>query len=85
MEMGKLLLDPVINCDQTAVHNVSGDNWTMAREGSKQVEIIGKDEKCLIKVVLGGTMSRDFHHCNWCTRGQQIITFSHSSFQVTMT
>ena len=32
----------------------------MAKEGSKRVEIIGKDDKCQITAVLGGTMSGDF-------------------------
>jgi len=32
----------------------------MAKQGSKRVEIIGKDEKQQIMAVLGGTMSGDF-------------------------
>jgi len=54
MEMDKILPDLVINFDQTAVHYVPVDNWTMAKEGSKRVEIIGKDDKRQITAVLGG-------------------------------
>jgi len=60
MEMDEIPLDLVINFDQTAVHYVLVDNCTIAKEGSKHVEIIGKDDKRQITVVLGGTMSGDF-------------------------
>ena len=52
--------DLVINFDQTAVHYVPVDNWTKAKEGSKRVEIIGKDDKRHNTSVLGGTISGDF-------------------------
>ena len=60
MEMDEIPPDLVINFDQIAVHYVPVDNWTMAKEGSKRVEIIGKDDKRQITAVLGGTMSGDF-------------------------
>ena len=60
MEMDEIPPDLVINFDQTAVHYVPVDDWTMAKEGSKRVEIIGKDDKHQITAVLGGTMSGDF-------------------------
>jgi len=60
MEMDEIPADLVINFDQTAVHYVPVDNWMMAKEGSKRAEIIGKDDKCQITEVLGGTMSGDF-------------------------
>ena len=74
MEMDEIPPDLVINFDQTAVHYVLLDNWTMAKEGSKRVEIIGKDDKRQITAVLGGTMSGDFPPVqlvykgmkNWC-------------------
>ena len=60
MEMNEIPPDLVINFDQTAVHYVPVDNWTMAKEGSKRVEIIGKNDKRQITAVLEGTMSGDF-------------------------
>ena len=47
----------VINWDQTGIHYVPLSSWTMAKQGSKQVEIAGVDE---ITAVFGGTMAGDF-------------------------
>ena len=52
--------DLIINWDQTGIHYVPVSNWTMAKEGSKSVEIAGADDKRQITVVFGGTMSGDF-------------------------
>ena len=35
-------------------------NWTMAKEGEKRVEIVGKDDKRQITAVFAGSMSGDF-------------------------
>ena len=35
-------------------------SWTMAKEGSKRVEIIGIDDKRQITAVFGGTLAGDF-------------------------
>ena len=59
-KMDEIPVDLVINPDQTAVHYVPVDNRMMAKEGSKHIEIIGKDDKCQIMAVLGGMMSGDF-------------------------
>ena len=50
----------IINWDQTGIHYVPVSNWTMAKEGSKRVEIAGADHKRQITAVFGGTMSGDF-------------------------
>ncbi len=35
----------VINWDHTGIHYVPVSNWTMAKEGSKRIEIFGADDK----------------------------------------
>ena len=54
IEMDKTIPpDLVINFNQIVVHYVPADNWTMAKEGSKHVEIIRKDVKQQIVAILG--------------------------------
>ena len=50
----------VINWDHTGINFVLVSNWTMAKEGSKRIEIFGKDDKRQITAVFGGTMSGEF-------------------------
>ena len=50
----------VINWDQTGIHYVPISSWTMAKKGSKRVEIPGSDDKRQITGVFGGTMAGDF-------------------------
>ena len=53
-------MDLVINWDQTGMHYVPVSSWTMAKEGSKRVEICGIDDKRQIKAVFGCTISGEF-------------------------
>ena len=50
----------VINFDQTGLNIVPTSDWTMAAEGSKRVEVIGKDDKRQLTAVLAGTLDGDF-------------------------
>ena len=50
----------VINFDQTGLNIVPTSDWTMTAEGSKRVEIIGKDDKRQLTAVLAGTLDGDF-------------------------
>ena len=50
----------VINFDQTGLNIVPTSDWTMETEGSKRVEVIGKDDKRQLTAVLAGTLDRDF-------------------------
>lgn len=50
----------VINWDQTGLNYVPVSNWTMAREGSKRIEITGLNDKRQITAVFGGSLSGDF-------------------------
>jgi len=46
--------------DQTAIKDVPVFTWTMADEGSKQVKIVGADDKRQITTVFAITPLRDF-------------------------
>ena len=60
IEMEDIPSELVINWDQTGIHYVPVSSWTMAKEGSKRVEIAGIDDKRQITAVFGGTMAGDF-------------------------
>ena len=59
-EMEEIPGNLVINWDQTGIHYVPVSSWTMAKEGSKRVEIMGVDDKRQITAVFGGTATGDF-------------------------
>ena len=43
--MDEIPEDLIINFDQTGIHYIPVSDWTMAEEGSKRVEIVGKGDK----------------------------------------
>ena len=43
--MDEIPADLVINFDQTGLHFVPVSEWTMEAEGTKRVEVAGKDDK----------------------------------------
>ena len=47
----------VINFDQTGVKIVPVSNWTLAAQGTKQIDVIGIDDKREITMLLGMTLS----------------------------
>ena len=49
--------DIVINWDQIRIYYIRLSSWTMAKEGSKRVEIAGIDGKRQIIAVYGGTIT----------------------------
>ena len=53
-------LDLIINWDQTGMHYVPVSFWTMAKEGSKRVEICAIDDKRQLTAVFGCSMIGDF-------------------------
>ena len=55
-----ILFDLIINCYQTGMHYVPVSSWTVAKEGSKRVEICGIEDKRQIRAVFGCSMSGDF-------------------------
>ena len=58
--MDEIPADLVINFDQTALHFVPVSEWTMEAEGTKRVEVVGKDDKRQLTAVLGGSMTGEF-------------------------
>ena len=50
----------IINWDHTGLNYVPVSNWTVAKEGSARVEIVGLGDKRQITAVLSCTMSGDF-------------------------
>lgn len=60
VELEEIPRDLIINWDHTGVHYVPVGSWTMAKEGSKRVEIAGIEDKRQITAVLAGTMSGKF-------------------------
>ena len=45
IEMYEIPDDLVLNWDQTGIHNVPVSSWTVDKEGSKRIEIVGSDDK----------------------------------------
>ena len=45
MDRDEIPLALIINWDQTGINYVPVGSWTMEVEGTKRVEIIGKDDK----------------------------------------
>ena len=58
--MDEIPADLIINFDQTGINYVPVSSWTMEKEGSKRVEITGKDDKRQITAVLAGTVNGNF-------------------------
>ena len=53
----KIPPDLIINWDQTGAKYVPTSEWTLAEEGSRQVDVIGKEDKREMTVLLSCTMS----------------------------
>ena len=60
IEMEDISTDLVINWDQTGIHYVPVSNYTMEKEGSKRIELVGIEDKRQITAVFSGTMSGVF-------------------------
>ena len=57
--MDEIPAELVINFDPVGLNIVPTSDWTIEAEGSKRVEIIGKDKRQLT-AVFNGTLDRDF-------------------------
>ena len=60
VEMDEIPLDLIVNFDQTGLNFVPVSEWTMEAEGTKRVEVAGKDDKRQLTAVLGGSLVGDF-------------------------
>ena len=52
--------DMIVNWDQTAIKYIPLSNWTMAKEGSKRVEVAGIDDKRQITATFAASLSGNF-------------------------
>ena len=60
VSMDEIPKELVVNFDQTGIHYVPVSDWTMAEEGAKRVELVGKDDKRQLTAVFAGSMSGEF-------------------------
>ena len=60
VEMAEIPHDLIINWDQTRIKYIPVSEWTMAREGSKRVEISGIEDKRQNTAVFAASLSGDF-------------------------
>ena len=60
VEMNEIPSELVINWDQTGINYIPVSLWTMTKEGSKRVEMIGKDDKRQLIALFTCSMSGDF-------------------------
>ena len=58
--MEDIPMELVLNWDQTGIKIVPSSNWTMERQGSKRVELIGTDDKRQITAMFCGNLLGDF-------------------------
>ena len=58
--MDEIPTDLIMKWDQTGINYIPVSSWTMESEGSKKVEIVAKDHKIQITVVLAGSLKGDF-------------------------
>ena len=60
----------ILNWDQTAINYVPVSNWTIARQGSKDVTINGVDDIQQISVVLVGSLTGELLHLQLVYQGK---------------
>lgn len=60
VQVEKIPVELVLNWGQTGIKIVSSTSWTMAKHGSKRVDIVGTDDECQITALFCGTMLGDF-------------------------
>ena len=78
--MDEIPVQLVINFDQTGLNIVPVSEWTMELEGSKRVEVAGKDCKKQITAVLGGSCVGDFLPPQIIYEGKTPVVFQIMNF-----
>ena len=77
VEMEEIPHDLIINWDQTGINYVPVSQWTMAKEGSKRVEIVGVNDKRQITAVFAGSLAGDILPVQLVYQGKTIRSVSH--------
>ena len=80
IEMVEVPSQLVINWDQTGINYIPVSSCTMEEEGSKRVEVAGKDNKRQLTALFACSMSGDFLLYNWFIRGKQPGVYQSISF-----
>ena len=80
VEMDKVPTELVINWDKTRINYLPISSWMMEQEGTKGVEVIGKDDKQQLTALFACSMSEDFPQSNWYIRVKQSNVYPSSSF-----
>ena len=65
---------------KTGIHYIPVSDWTMVEEGSKRVEITGKDDKQQLTAVFAGTMSGEFLPPQLIYQGKNTRCLPHFDF-----
>ena len=60
VELEEIPPELILNWDQTGIKIVPSSTCTMEKEGSRRIEVVGVDDKCLITAVFCGTLPGDF-------------------------
>ena len=74
--------DLIFYWDQTGIHLVPVSEWTMEKQGTKNVVVTGVDDKQQITFVMAATMTGCFYTHKFCMKGQLIYVILQSSFQM---
>ena len=81
--MEDILYNLIINWDQTGIHYVPVGLWTMEKEGSTRVEIVGVDDKHQIAADFAGSLTGDFLPTQLIYKEQPNDVFQQSNFHQT--
>ena len=60
VQMEEIPPELILNWDQTGIKIVPSNTWTMDKQGSKRVEVVGVDDKRFITAVFCGSLVGDF-------------------------
>ena len=60
VEIDEVPAELVINWDQMGINYILVSSWTMEEEGSKRVQVVGKDDKRQLAALFACSMSGDF-------------------------
>lgn len=82
VEMDEVPQQLVINWDQTGINYVPVSSWTMEQEGSKRVELLGKDDKRQLTALFACSMSGDFLPIQLVYQGKTIKCLPKFKFPV---
>ena len=82
VEMEEIPPELILNFDQTGVKIVPSSTWTMDREGSRRVEVIGVGDKRMITAVFCGSLVGDFLPVQVIYKGKTNRVHPHYQFPI---